>query len=173
MQICCPGGSSTPIGWPLTWWACQVEGSANSLALAPTINKVTLLGFVLPVAVTFNKLSIAVQVADATGLYDWGLYDSTGALICHVGAQTIPATGVNTQTVTGAPISLNPGKYYLGLTANATLAKISVGNPTGGAWSFLYNINVATSSGGALPASLTPPADSIVTILAPTFALSS
>jgi hypothetical protein len=173
MQIFGGSQPTTPPGWPLPWWACMATGPAAALKFAPIANNVTLMGFVLPVAVTFNKISVPVNIIDAVNLYDWGIYSYAGSLICHVGAQSIPATGVNTQTVTGAPISLNPGKYYFGFTGNTTTAQILVSNPTGGAWSFLFNAAVVAGTGGALPASLTPPADTIVSTLSPTFALST
>lgn len=126
-------------------------------------NQIQLSGFYLPDAVTFSNIVVSVQTADAGNNYDWGIYDSSGKLKAHVGAQSIAGTGVLDVAVVGGPITLQPGKYYFAFTGAATTAILChAGGPATVEFvTFLVRTESATVSvGGVLPALATMPADS-------------
>jgi hypothetical protein len=148
------------------------NGPKQAVSTAFGQNATRLFSFVMPVnIVNLTKISYNVNTtADNTAnLYDFGIYTSTGTLVCHTGpiAGTIafPANNASvTLTLLSTGCTLNAGTRYLfGITTNAAAAGtmqsiglgfMAVGNgvPTAG--------NVTT--GGVLNSSITPPADSWV-----------
>jgi hypothetical protein len=173
LKISGSGGSGTPTGWPLAWWASQAAGALATVKLSNPANQLNLYGFVLPCALAVGKIIYNVTTLDAGGLYDIGLYTYAGVLVGDIGAQSVPATGVITKAFAQGSISLNPGKYFLGTTGNAITAAISVANPGPGAWSFQAAGSLGATTAGVLPASCSPPADSNEDILVPVFALTA
>jgi len=140
-------------GWPLTQF--QRSGQllnkenltgANVLALSP---------FSLSYALTFSNIVVFVGTADAVNNSDIGIYNSGGVLIANIGAQTLPsATEVTLPTVQGSQTIL-PGLYWFAFTsAGATLAIFC--DPNG--LSYYFSLGFGASVGGALPASIVPPA---------------
>jgi hypothetical protein len=166
------GNSGTPAGWPLTWWGSPGFGTATNRALVSSANTLSIWGVALPAATQLNKIFISVHTADASGLYDIGFYTGAGALAAHIGAQHIPSTGLQSYSVVGGPITLAPGRYYFAVTGNATVAAYDYWSYPAGTWSFIFSASFGTSTGGALPSTITPPADSVSQIVAPIFALS-
>ena len=126
-------------------------------------NTVQLSGFILNNSVQFSKIIFRNGgTSDLGSNYDVGIYDSSGVLKAHTGVFGFPATFADLSI--GAAVTLSSGKYYFAVTTSAaapsaliTSASFSVGQlPT-----FLLTTNTAiASSGGALPNSITPPADS-------------
>jgi hypothetical protein len=160
----------TPTGWPLTWWDNPIGGTNGTALFASSINTLSLNGIAIPAQVRFNSIVFQVTIADAVNNCDIGLYNSAGTLVAHIGAQILATTGLKNIAVVGAPITLNPGRYYLATTSNATTAtyETQTGN---GNLCFLRNANFGSSSGGALPNTITPPADSVAQNQQPVFAL--
>ncbi len=134
--------------------------AASTVALSA--NKVLLNGFLLPAQVTFTQLTYRVVGADNTAnLYDLGIYNSGGTLICDFGA--IPGTTFAPSVTTNMTLPCTQGtviapagKYYVGMTAVTATATLG-GSAT--AWTFLAN-NSLTTAGAALGGTITPPADS-------------
>ncbi len=122
-------------------------------------NQVRISGFVLPYAVTFSRILVSVTVADAgASKYSVGIYDSAGTLKASIPAQTFPSVAVVDAAISQGTITLPPGRYYLAFTGEATVASIDSGGTFG--FTFLSNQLVSESStNGALPASITVPAD--------------
>ena len=143
-------------GWPLSYW--QGVFRDHNQDISQSANTLSYTGFVLPAPVTFSNLSFGVQTADAANNSDVGLYDHTGALAAHIGAQLLAATGYVTIAVVGAPITIPPGIYFFAVTSAAANLKLY-------ADSAMPRYNAASSYGasvgGALPNSITPPAISI------------
>lgn len=165
------GASGSPAGWPLTFYASSNVGTGEVLAFATVANTLDLWGIFIPAAVKFNKIYIQVQTPDGGNLYDVGIYTKAGVLVAHAGAGAIASGGITAFTMIGGPITLNPGSYYLALTGNATTATYIYINAQGN-WSFQASQAQGASSGGVLPGTITPPADSIESIFGPQFALS-
>lgn len=162
------------IGAPLTFWSTQFCGGTDGqIPFTGTggNNFIALFGFVFTVAVKLNKIVIPIAAADAVNLYDIGLYTAAGALACHQGAATVPSTGVQSFPMTGGPITLPPGRYYLATTGQAATAEYFFQNNATGLWSFLLASTSIATTGGVLNSTITPPADSLTGTSAPMFAV--
>lgn len=166
------GGSSTPAGWPLTWWNSTAADSTSTAALCAAINTLSLWGIVIEAQLKFADILFDVQTADAVNLYDVGLYNSAGALVAHVGARSLPSTGLQKLAVIGGPITLPPGRYYVASTGNALTAAWNIVIGGVSCWAFVQATSFGASVGGALPVSIAPPADSPTNLTSPVFALS-
>ena len=82
----------------------------------------------------------------------------TATLKCSIGSRSFPSTGA-TLTVNcsqGGTVTLNPGRHYVCLTGTASTGKLYAATyPT------FYGLTASfgTTTGGALPANFTIPAD--------------
>ena len=139
-------------------------GDRTGGSQAATLNVTKLWGFLLPYNVTTTQVTYDVATADKTANdYDIGIFNNSGTLVVNIGATPgttfAPSAGFKTLSWTQGSTSLPAGRYYLGFTTNcaATCTKIAGGATT---ISFAVNASAGASSGGALPASVTPPADS-------------
>lgn len=74
-------------------------------------------------AVDFNQICINVTGADnGVTLSDFGIYDTSGNRLCHVGAQTgigLVGSGANFFSIVEGEITLQPGRYIFAFTASA------------------------------------------------------
>jgi len=128
-----------------------------------TLNVNKLWGILLPYNVTTTAITYDIATADNTANnYDIGIFDNSGNRVVDVGP--IPgtafasSTGFHTLTWTQGSTALAPGRYYLAITTNcaSTCAKIAAQSAV---VSFAINASAGASAGGALPSSVTPPAD--------------
>jgi hypothetical protein len=161
------GGALTPT----TFFTYALNTAVANRSLAVTANTINLYGIVVPTPVTFSKILVNITTIDAANNYDVGIYTYAGVLVAHAGAQTIPSSGLVTFTCSGGPFSLTPGKWWFASTGNSTTATYSDGQ-VGTAFVFGRQFSVQATAGGALPASMTPPADSAIANC-PQFALST
>jgi len=84
--------------------------------------------FVLPFAVTVNQISFEVVALSGTGTsMGLGLWDAgCSTLVLQSGVMTaggspdINTAGIKTKTVTGGPVTLNPGIHWLAMTTDST-----------------------------------------------------
>jgi hypothetical protein len=123
-------------------------------------NLLLLSGITIPDAIpSAGHLVFQVTTADGTNNADVCLYSKAGSLVAHTGAQHFGSTGVIVSAISGGAVSVPAGAYYAGFTSvGGTLVVTSSPNqfPT------FYSFGVATgisTSGGACPGSITPPAD--------------
>jgi hypothetical protein len=152
-------GSSSPGGWPLT---AYFSGHRTVSNWGCTINGSRLVGIIFPASVTFGHLDIVVNTADTVGadLYDVGLYNSVGTLQAHTGAISLNAAGYQSFSIAGGgAVTIQAGKYYMAFGCGAGTAAQIEGNG-GSSASFAINAAGPATSGGALPATMTPPGDS-------------
>lgn len=139
-------------GWPCTFFTYP---QATGFGPTVTANKLILLGFTLDCALTFSQVTVSLVTNDNTNNSDIGLYNSAGTLIANIGAQHTPAGGDQTFAFTQGAQTISPGLYFFAVTsAGSTL------NPNGNQQFFCayFNGTFGTSAGGALPASIAPPA---------------
>ena len=162
------GGAASPA---VTFWSPTVPGSTGALAFATNPNTLNLWGIVLPCSVEFNKILQTIVGTDAVNHYDIGLYNYAGVLQASQGAAHVPSNGVQAFVMQNGPITLQPGRYYLASTGDATTASSRYINEANGLWSFCQLQDFGASTGGALPASITSPADSFGEANFPDFAL--
>jgi hypothetical protein len=161
-----------PGGWPLAFYS-QGQGSANQLVqFANANNTLNVYGFSLLAQVRFSNITVYIGTADNANNCDLGLYNSSGTLVAHIGAQHLPATNNQTFAIVGAPITLNPGIYFFATTSVATTAAIYISGGNAQAWAYSLNTSYGASVGGALPASIAAPAASVQSVYVPSFALS-
>jgi hypothetical protein len=132
-------------------------GYANA-ALPATANTVSCVGVVIPPGgLSDGHVVFGVNTGDAIHNYDWGIYSATGTLEAHIGAQDGSGTGDVAFAFSGGTQSIAAGKAYECITsAGSTFAAEGAGDEAS-----FYNFQSTgiSSSGGALPGSITPPAD--------------
>jgi len=138
-------------GWPLPFFM-NVNNNGNGNV--PGANNMILWGVVIPFAVTFAHIIFILATADGSNNSDVGLYNASGNLIANIGAQHLGSTGVQSvATVQGAQTIL-PGLYFYGITSAAGTLNAWSGSLGAGCY---YNNAFATTSGGAMNATITPP----------------
>lgn len=155
------GGSSTPTGWPLTYWNTLPGNGASTLVFSLSGNKLNIFCFYLPVQVQFGTLYLDIATTDAVNNCDAGLYSFAGSLVAHIGAQTIPSSGTQGFAVVGGSKTVNPGIYGFATTSTAATAAIYMGGNSGNHanWRYTGAGDYAVTAGGVLPNSITfPPA---------------
>jgi fibronectin-binding autotransporter adhesin len=130
---------------------------------AATKNLTKLWGILLPYNVTTSQITYDVTTADNTAnTYDIGIFDNSGNLVANIGPTPgttfAPAKAFETLAWTQGSTSLVAGRYYLAFTTNcaSTCAAIAASTTY---ISFAINASAGASTGGALPYTMTPPAD--------------
>lgn len=142
-------GGSTPL-------SAIFVGGNNGAGVAVTANKLVIAGFILSVAVKIGNLDLDIALPDGGNNCDVGIYNSTGALVGNIGAQTIGAGQYQTFALVQGSISLSAGNYIFAYTSAASNFQLFSGHPV--FWHWCVNLAFGASAGGALPASITPPA---------------
>jgi hypothetical protein len=177
VTISATGGSATTLPYFVT------GGPQIGAFQGFTQNVTQLWGFLLPYNVTTTRITYDVTTIDnTTNNYDIGIFDNAGNLVVDIGPT--PGTtfasskAFHTLAWTQGSTSLPAGRYYLGLTTNCSIALnsllrkrpafVSAASCAQLAASasyigFALNASAGASHGGALPSSLTPPADSWTT----------
>ncbi len=151
-------------------------GGAHTGAIQTvTLNVNKLWGLLVPYNVTTTQITYDITTADNTANdYDIGIFDNSGNRLVDVGptpgTTLAPSTGFHTLTWTQGSTALAAGRYYLAITTNcaSACAKIA-GSAT--YVSFAINVSAGASTGGALPSTLTPPADKWNTGTQPTIVI--
>jgi len=141
-----------------------ITGGERTGAFQPAALNITKLwGFLLPYSVTTTKITYDVTTADNTANnYDIGIYNSSGNLVVDIGPTPgttfAPSKLFRSLSWTQGSTALAAGRYYIGLTMNcsASCAQIAA---VGSYVSFAINASAGASTGGALPSTVTPPAD--------------
>lgn len=168
------GGATPAIGLTaIGYWQTPVSGSGLS-TIAITANQVWVVAEPIAWPLSVGHLTFNVVTFDnSANLYDFGLYNAAGTLVANIGAASYTTGGIKTAALAQGTVRLNPGLYYIAATGNATVLVISAIAANGSLWQFGANSNVGASVGGALPASITPPAVSVNNNVAtPWYALS-
>lgn len=146
----------------------QIALSWTATDLGSGANKIVLWAFILPYATTVTHIGINIQSADSSSKYDFGIYNTSGALQANIGATTYTTTGLKMEPIAQSSVILQAGLYYFAWTSNAlsgspleilgvptqqagnALIANGTGNPT-------WFPTTTASSGGALPNSITAP----------------
>ena len=150
--------SATQSGLPFF----MTGGGRTGGAQAATENVTALWGFLLPYAVTTTQITYEVITADNTANeYDIGIYNISGKLLVGIGATKgttfASSTGLRTLLWTQGSTGLAAGEYYLALTTNCASACAQIAAATGNV-SFAVDVSAGASTGGALPSTMTVPA---------------
>lgn len=165
------GGSGTTANFYISPW-----GGSTGFNF-PTANTTRLFAFVSPNSISGStKLYYHVSAADnSANLYDIGIYNSSGTLVCHVGATAGTTLGPSTgdkSIAWASACSLTGGnRYYWALTGNSNVLGL---NGASSVWSPVCNVVPATgstTSGGVLNGTVTFSADAPSTCIMPNLAI--
>jgi len=151
-------------------------GTAATTSLTGSLNGTRLFDFVAPSNGSFGVITYKAIGADATGnLYGFGIYTTTGALMCSTlgtaGTVSFPSANTAVSLNMTSRCNLTQGTRYLfawtGPSATGTLAAANIQ---------CAQANTVPSSGsattnGVLNAAITPPADSWANCAMPNFSL--
>lgn len=152
------GGTTPAIGYtgPGYWTTPSFSTNFSNVFLGGA-NQTYVAGLPIGYQVRCGHLSFNIGTPDAVNSYDFGVYNSSGTLVANLGAAIYAAGGIKTVAFIQGTVIFNPGLYYFGFTGTGTTLTLSAVANNGGVWVFGFNANVATSSGGVMPASITPP----------------
>jgi hypothetical protein len=147
------------------WMTAYRAGS--SISFNTTGTKIELFGVTLQFPLSTGTLTYDVTATDTTSnTYDLGLYNSSGALLAHTGAiagSTAMTSGAHSVSWSGTnPRTLQPGKYYLGITTSCTSSCATLAGDGSGAVVTFLSAGTVTTGGtqGTLDGSITVPSDS-------------
>lgn len=145
----------------------QTTGATAAINTIGTANNAYVWSIQPTYSVASAHLAYYVATIDnSANLYDLGVLDSSGNLLCHIGATagtTVAATTGLKEIAWLSSCNLLAGtRYYFAVTGNANTFKLG-GSSAGGVVIAASDVSSATTTGGALPSSLTPPGDSFST----------
>jgi hypothetical protein len=166
VTISAASGSSATLPFFVTGGA----RTGGTQAAGHNLNKVW--GVLLPYNVTTTQVGYDVTTADNTANdYDLGIFDNSGNLVANIGptpGTSFAATkGFHTLPWAQGSVSLSAGRYYVAFTTNCASSCALVA-ASAAYVSFAINLSAGTSQGGALPSTMTPPADIWSTGVQPT-----
>jgi hypothetical protein len=157
-----------------TVWLTVAHSSSSGTVFSTSSNKAAFFGVLLEYQKTTSQISYYVATADTSSTtYDLGIYSGTSGGTCslqaHTGSiagSTAMTSGAHTVSWTGGSVTLQPGRYYLALTASGTSSTAvlygdSAGVTFAGGTGTSNVGNVSITSGGTLPTSATCPTDSV------------
>ena len=133
----------------------EVSGSVTNVEAN---NRIQTFGVTIPGEIAAD--SVVIGRGTGTSTCSWGLYDTSGSLVLSTAATSTAAlaSGWHAVAISGAPVTVSGGTYigaYTCATTAATFRILPDGlTITGGD---IYKGHASeTSTGGALPASITP-----------------
>ena len=136
---------------PFTAYELAANGTTTKLSSA---NQIAIYPFHLPYPQEVTNICLFIGEADGSNDYDFGIYDADGNLICHAGAQEVPTASSVSFEMTGGPVVIGPGLYFLAITGEATNLMWAVSTNGDDYALGLFNAG-SSSSGGALPSTIT------------------
>ena len=157
----CGGGGSA-----LTAFVPGANGAGQNTGPS-SANAINVVAFLVPMQVQFGHMTIDIATPDTTAgslcgsfadCYDVGIYNMSGTRLCDWGATAFSSGGLSSVACAQGTVTLAPGYYIFAFTGNATTAKIYFGTAGNGGFVQLSSATSGTSStGGALPASISIP----------------
>jgi hypothetical protein len=126
----------------------------------------------IPYALSVSKFIFATVSGggdtNAGHLYDFGFYNTSGTQVFNIGAPSYTSSGLYIQSFAQGLLTINPGMYWLAWTCNTSSPDLApAGYAVNGVEPFgIFNSltgnpqwfhSSTSSSGGALPSSITAP----------------
>lgn len=110
------------------WWGLFSWGGTVATAAPIATDTVRAIQFVLPYRIIVGRLSLEITTLSVGGSIGVGIYNADGQtrLITSAAISTT-TTGVKTVTL-GAAVTLEPGVYWFGYTADNTVIRVAVIN---------------------------------------------
>jgi len=155
------GAVGSPLGLtPSNFYSIGSFGGGPTQAV--TANTLVICGVVIPLAVVFSNFTFWLAAGDASHDSDIGIYTPAGALLANLGAQLLTGTGApQTIATLQSGVVIQPGKYLVAWTSAASTLSLYTDAQTNAPWCWFSSASYGTSVGGACPASITAPAQSI------------
>jgi hypothetical protein len=179
------GDSSVTAGPYAIGWMTELTGGNNGVLPSSAANKAMMWGLTLTYPLSTSQVTYDIgSNADntATNNYDLGLFNSGGTLVLNLNSGTLhgssfaPATGAVTLSWAQGAKTLQPGSYYLMYySSNVTSTPPTLVSPSATAFTFYKGeaggsgvcgttqgsggFAITPLAGGALPASITAPAN--------------
>jgi len=137
-----------------------VMGFVSSGQAASSANAIDVSTVYLP-SLHFSHITVDVSTTDSStsDFYSWGLYSTSGSVLCSFTAVNLTAGGAIDQTCSQGTVTLSPGEYLFAFTGNATTAKIAYSGTAPVALSSV--VSSTTSSSGALPSTISVPGSGV------------
>jgi hypothetical protein len=180
------GDSSVAAGPYAIGWMTELTGGNNGVLPSSSANKAMMWGVTLTYPLSTSQVTYDIGSNSdntATNNYDLGLFNSSGTLVLNLNSGTLhgssfaPATGAFTLSWAQGAKTLQPGNYYLMYyTSNTTSTPPTLVSPSATAFTFYKGeaggsgtcgttqgsggFAITPLTGGALPASITAPANS-------------
>jgi hypothetical protein len=118
-----PGGS----GSPATFFQSSIETAVSSAG--PATNAYVVFGHTFNSSITFSVFTVNIATNDnSANRYAICVYDGSGNLQAKAETLNASATGLLEASVSGAPVTLSAGRYYIAITGNANVAKFGIGS---------------------------------------------
>jgi len=164
------------------WFTAIHNGAPVASEFSASSYRASLYGVVLPFQKTTTSISYNVSTADTTNTgsnYDIGIYTGASGGTCTLVAHTGPIPASTSMTAgwhrgvswTGGSVTLQPGRYYIGLTSAATSNTAWIAGDSSGL-SFASGVgNTTVTAGGTLDSSVTCPTDLITASTLPGMAM--
>lgn len=168
--------AQVPVGGQSASEYVPTAGAVGGSLEAFVANSTRVTEITFPNSFTASKITYWVGTADNTAdLYDIGFYSNGGTLLCHIGATAGTTFAPSATQVTLSFVSAcsfqGGTRYLLAITGNAATAALLCGNNILLGQAYSIPSAGATTSGGALNASITPAADAWTQSVFPVIAL--
>jgi hypothetical protein len=153
--------------------------TVRATAIAPTANDARLWAFYVDAPVRYSMILLPVigvdtnPCADGANCYDIGIFDDAGNLVSNTGPMSITGSGGLRQfTFAQGERRMEIGWYHFAVTGSANAATFG-GHATSQSVVYSKRVNASggATSGGALPATVTMPAESWAFSSIPAFTL--
>lgn len=115
-------------------------GAANTMAIYP---------FTVPYAQLVTNICLFIGEGDSGSNTDFGIYDASGNLLGHAGAQVVSTANALSFAISGGPIVIGPGQFFLGVTSTGTTLRWAIAQG-----SIRLHSTATTSTGGELPSTI-------------------
>jgi len=152
MRVHGRGGAGGSGATPITHYTSPYEVGPHVVL---TANTLLLIAAVIPASVTFANIAFHVGIADGVNNSDFGIYNAAGALLANAGAQAMGSATFSSFAAVQGSQTIAAGLYFIAWTSAGSVLGVSYDTYCTG---FYYNASFGVSVGGALPASITPPA---------------
>ncbi len=152
--------------YSIPWLTAPTLQTGSPVSFNSSASKAQLWGLVLSWPLSTTKVNFDVVAADSSSCtYDLGLINTSGNIVVHTGNQTASTLGMNATGWHSFNWSnsgtIQPGKYYVAITASATSGCATLGGSSSGSFfTFAGNQPETVSTAGTLNNGMTVPADS-------------
>jgi hypothetical protein len=137
-------------------------GSSQGVSWLPASNKTYAIQFELLATFTIRQIVMNVTAGSLGNFASFGIYSADGTQrLLYSGLMSVNASGIVTATI--PPVILPPGVYWLAFTSNGAPGTLTIQNSNTpqqalyNAGTVLVGLAGGTTSGGALPATLSLP----------------